>query len=147
MFDKSESKVLQYFDNMNMQFSSCRCFYWGCEGDKPHWTVRCQMFFFLWCYALSLNWVLSSQIRLYCTFISAALKSHTVKQLTMCQLTNYHYTTNHSRYLSIAWTGVVRVTNHTGLWDVKLTSEHYLANLPLWLGTRLQCWKVWHIKQ
>ena len=40
MYNKSESKVLQYFCNLRHKFCGFNCFSWDCESDEPHWTMR-----------------------------------------------------------------------------------------------------------
>lgn len=61
-----EMQIMQIFQDLfvNSHLPLCLswCFYWGCKGDKPHWTVRCQTHLTLSkCYLLDLPLWLGEQ--------------------------------------------------------------------------------------
>ena len=62
-----EAKTLQNFGKHETQFDSSRCFCWGCEGYKPHWTMRYEIWLiFSQCLALDLPIWLKNCIKIHC---------------------------------------------------------------------------------
>ena len=136
---EGESKVLQYFGNV--QSGSSWCFCWGHEGDKPHWTMRCQahLIFFKW-YLLDLfPWLrtLSWNPQFYLT-LSDNWSSSWAKFLepsafiNYCDQLHHHLLHNKCFCLLLRYYGLVQTHK------AKVPKLVYVAYSSVWITHRVK---------
>ena len=119
--------ILQYFTSMRPHFGTSDCICWGCEGDKSNWTVRCQArLILLESYSLDLP------------------RSGSWRTILDCEMPSSPDTLGE---LLTGFAEVVKVTNHTGQWDVELAWYSWRATHWICLGREcdeplctLRCW-------